>query len=240
MPMTGEIASAVTPISGAPGSGAACCRGTSSGEVADWTGMKFASRSTTTTCAVPSAPIASRRVVDSPIVGVGTSSDRLTGRAPGVSGPGLVASSVHSAGQVGATTVTPSMTFAVVTPLPVSYTMPPTILPVALSTAATRWQLGYAMYIRPEGLAGHRLPTTSVLGSATMAAGRARIGFPLVSVTGTRLTLTSVPGLSSTALVMSSVDRSHDPALAITSKQPDLSVAIAIGSSPTLIEFLPG
>jgi len=39
---------------------------------------------------------------------------------------------------------------------------------------------------------------------------------------------------------MSRPDRSHEPAFATTAKQPTLSVAIAIGSSPTLIPFLPG
>src|SRR4051812_6266814 len=41
-------------------------------------------------------------------------------------------------------------------------------------------------------------------------------------------------------LVMSSSERSHEPALAVTSKQPVLSVTIATGSSPMLIAFLPG
>src|SRR5678816_2839272 len=92
----------------------------------------------------------------------------------------------------------------------------------------------------PDGVAPHWKPTSVVLGSATIAAGRARTGLPVASMTGTRLTWTGVLGSSSTALVMSSVDRSHDPAFAVTSKQPVLSVAIAIGSSPMLIEFLPG
>src|SRR5262245_44799564 len=94
--------------------------------------------------------------------------------------------------------------------------------------------------MRPDGVAPHWKPTTVAWGSATIAAGRARIGLPAASMTGTRLTWTGVLGSSSTALVMSSVDRSQDPAFAVTSKQPVLSVAIAIGSSPMLIEFLPG
>src|SRR5262245_64673911 len=50
----------------------------------------------------------------------------------------------------------------------------------------------------------------------------------------------AAPLMSSRALLISSSDRSHEPALAVTSKQPDLSVTIAIGSSPMLIAFLPG
>src|SRR4051812_5100221 len=82
-------------------------------------------------------------------------------------------------------------------------------------------------------------------GSATIAAGRASRMLPAPFLIGTRSTRTWVgaavllPMLSS-ALLISSSDRSHEPALAVTSKQPGLSVTIEIGSSPMLIAFFPG
>jgi hypothetical protein len=95
---------------------------------------------------------------------------------------------------------------------------------------------------------GHALPTVSVPGAtsrngwATIAAGRASTG-PLGPTTVTRLILGRVGSWSTmlaSVVVMSSSERSHEPALAVTSKQPVLSVTIAIGSSPMLIAFLPG
>src|SRR5512138_590150 len=101
------------------------------------------------------------------------------------------------------------------------------------------------MYARPCGVGPHTAPTSVRLGSAIIAAGRERIALPAESVTCRRLTLTCVSGCAvsaalAMALLTSSSDRSHEPALAVISKQPVRSVAIAIGSSPTLIEFLPG
>ena len=113
-----------------------------------------------------------------------------------------------------------------------------TTVPVDTSMPATAWQLGYATYMSPVGVAGHATPIVPAGGSATIAAGRERTGAPVELITWRRSTL--APTLASSALPMSSADRSHEPAFAVISKQPTLSVAIAIGSSPTLMPLFPG
>src|ERR1041384_3404907 len=101
------------------------------------------------------------------------------------------------------------------------------------------------METSPCGVGPHTAPISVRLGSAIIAPGRAAITLPELFLTCRRLTLTWLSGCAviaalAMALLTSSSDRSHEPALAVTSKQPVRSVAIAIGSSPMLIEFLPG
>ncbi len=109
--------------------------------------------------------------------------------------------------------------------VPLANEMPALICPDDMSTAATRWQVGYAMYAIPVGCCGHATPMVSLVepaaGSAIIAAGRARIGTPLELVTGMRSTRGGVVVVAGVTIcsadVMSSADRSHVPAFAVIS-----------------------
>jgi hypothetical protein len=97
---------------------------------------------------------------------------------------------------------------------------------------------------------GQLLPTVSRPlrnGSTTIADGLLRIVLPPGVPSGTTTDTRSIWGrfgspstMLRSALVMLSSERSHEPAFAVISKQPVLSVPSATGSSPMLSAFLPG